>query len=610
MLSVGMLMWIYRISERQFADSALATALEDIQVRAASTHLWLEQFLSGDENLDINRIWFDFALTRNLIQALDKGRDLERGRGPDPHRDEDLPSVAAELNGLFSQLHAMAHERYLQSSTSGAGSELDKRFDAVFVKFQEKAKCLGRIVAENQARIHGQSRRMFNGLLVTWVAILAATTLGLWVRERRRMAAEGALRNVNDELETTTEELKRHRVHLEDQVKARTAELEAANRKLQGEIVERTEAEESIRIYEQVTENMPVGMYVWEGANSGDPSLLKLIAANPAAASMVGREPGDILGKALAEIFPALFGATRVERQVSQGGAGGNLNRGEVLFGHEKRPEGVFTMRAFPLPKNCLGMLLEDITEKATLQKEAMRASHLASLGELAAGVAHEINNPVNGVINYAQIILDESLKKNEDIELPTRIIKEGRRIASIVSSLLTFARERTGERVPVKVCDILTDALDLTGAQLRRDGIILKVDLPETLPQISAHPQQIQQVFLNLINNSRYALNQKRPAATENKVIEITGRPVILEDHPFVEISVVDAGIGIPPNVLDKVITPFFSTKPKGVGTGLGLSVSHGIVTDHGGRLIIHSREGEYTRVEILLPARIENEP
>ncbi len=134
---------------------------------------------------------------------------------------------------------------------------------------------------------------------------------------------------------------------------------------------------------------------------------------------------------------------------------------------------------------------------------------------------------------------------------------------------------------------------------------IKLVVDLPHDLPAIVANPQQIQQVFLNIINNARYALNEKYPQAHEDKVLEITGEEMRTEGMPHVRIAFHDRGTGIPAELLDRVMMPFFSTKPGGKGTGLGLCISHGIVSDHGGTLDVESMEGEFTRATVILPAK-----
>jgi PAS domain S-box-containing protein len=241
-----------------------------------------------------------------------------------------------------------------------------------------------------------------------------------------------------------------------------------------------------------------------------------------------------------------------------------------------------------------------EIAERLALEMEAARARHLASIGELAAGVAHEINNPINGIINYAQLLSNKTGMMSKERDIAGRIIKEGNRIAGIVSSLLTFARERKEEKIHARIHEILSDTLALTEALMRKDGINLKITVPHSLPMVFVNPQQIQQVFLNVINNARYALNQKYPDNHGGKIFEITGEEV---SPNIVSVVFLDHGAGIPNAVMDKIMEPFFSTKPAGRGTGLGLSISHGIITEHGGKLMIESKEGEFTKIEIMLP-------
>lgn len=176
--------------------------------------------------------------------------------------------------------------------------------------------------------------------------------------------------------------------------------------------------------------------------------------------------------------------------------------------------------------------------------------------------------------------------------------------MAVIVRSLLSFARYEGRERVPAYVPDILNDTLELTKVQLKRDGVQLHVDLPPDLPALLVHPHQIEQVFLNLISNARYALDKKFSAgAGGGKRLDIKAEKIIGDDGVFVRIEFRDNGTGIPRDVIGRVIDPFFTTKPAAEGTGLGLSISHGLISDHGGRLKVESVEGEFTRVMIDLP-------
>ncbi len=262
----------------------------------------------------------------------------------------------------------------------------------------------------------------------------------------------------------------------------------------------------------------------------------------------------------------------------------------------------VFHCRSEPC-EECPVQRALDITDLVQGQAEAVRTSHLASLGELAAGVAHEINNPMNGIINYAQIMVNKSSEGEFNRNLAERIIKEGDRVATIVRNLLSFARERKERRSPFDVEEVLSESLSLVEAQLRKDGISLEINCPQDLPQIMVLKQQIQQVFLNLLSNARYALNLKYPRADNNKILQITSETMALKAKPFLRVTFCDQGIGISEKLIDRVMNPFFSTKPHDKGTGLGLSVSHGIVSDHGGRLRVESVEGEFTRVHVELP-------
>jgi PAS domain S-box-containing protein len=247
--------------------------------------------------------------------------------------------------------------------------------------------------------------------------------------------------------------------------------------------------------------------------------------------------------------------------------------------------------------------LQRDITERKRLQVETMRSAHLASLGELSAGLAHEVNNPINGIINYAEILKDHYEENGTDPEIPVRIIKEADRIAHIVRNLLSFARSHKDEPSKVNVSDIFLEALDLMEKDIAEDGIVLSVDIQNDLPAVNARKEEIQRVFLNILNNARYALNQRFVGPKEGKSLEVKCRSIEIKGIPHIRFSIRDRGTGIDGKILNKICDPFFSTKPKGEGTGLGLSISHGIIKGHGGSLWFDSVEGEYTEAVVDLP-------
>ena len=247
---------------------------------------------------------------------------------------------------------------------------------------------------------------------------------------------------------------------------------------------------------------------------------------------------------------------------------------------------------------------MDDVTERVRIEETMIHNEKLLSVGALAAGVAHEINNPINSIINLAQIIYNDSKESSSGHDIATRIIKEGGRIARIVSSLLTFSRKGKDNKTPCAAHDILAETLSLTEAQMRKEEIDLLLDIPENIPIITVQKQQIQQVFLNIINNSQYALNRKFPKKDGEKRIKITCLSNVTGGKSFLRIIFFDNGIGIPKDIISNIFNPFFTTKPVGAGTGLGLSICQEIINNHNGRLRIESREGQFTRIVIDLPA------
>ncbi|MFP3998393.1 MAG: PAS domain S-box protein [Desulfobacterales bacterium] len=252
-------------------------------------------------------------------------------------------------------------------------------------------------------------------------------------------------------------------------------------------------------------------------------------------------------------------------------------------------------------------VLQRNVSGKKRLEAEAMRAGRLASVGELAAGVAHEINNPINGVINYAQILADDMDPDHELGEIPQRIIRESERVASIVGNLLSFARETADEPAHCRVSDILDDSLELIGRQLSKDGIRLDLRQQDGVSRVLVDARKIQQVFVNLLSNARYAVNSRYANSRADKVVAVRIQELKEEGRRFVRIQFTDNGIGIEKHAINRILDPFFTTKPRGEGTGLGLSITYGIIREHGGRLHIDSEPGVYTRVQVDLPAAEE---
>lgn len=242
--------------------------------------------------------------------------------------------------------------------------------------------------------------------------------------------------------------------------------------------------------------------------------------------------------------------------------------------------------------------------EREEMQRQLYQSSKMASIGELSSGVAHEINNPLNGVINFAQLLKDEETPRSEfEKQMIDGIIDEGERIAQIVRGLLTFARADSHELREVHFADSIKTSIALFGRQFEKDGISVEIDLEQDLPMVRADGSRLRQVVVNLISNAHHALQAKPADPLEQKLFKITARRAG-KNGEIVRVEFFDNGVGIKSEDLGKVFDPFFTTRRETGGTGLGLSVSFGIIRDFGGTINVESEAGKFTRFTIELLA------
>jgi PAS domain S-box-containing protein len=236
---------------------------------------------------------------------------------------------------------------------------------------------------------------------------------------------------------------------------------------------------------------------------------------------------------------------------------------------------------------------LSDITQRLAVERATRQAERLAAVGQLAAGIAHEVNNPVGIISSRIELMLIEA----EENGLPQTVIDDLRvlhrhamRVTDIAAKLLTFARETPAVRQPVDLNAAVIDALALVEKQLERTGVHVECRLAPSLPPVLGHANALQQIALNLLTNAGQALGDHGTI----RVVTTAG-----EDRVTLEIT--DDGPGIPPAVLAHVFDPFFTTKSS--GTGLGLSVTYGIVQDHGGAIDVRSEPGHGATFTVTLP-------
>jgi len=238
--------------------------------------------------------------------------------------------------------------------------------------------------------------------------------------------------------------------------------------------------------------------------------------------------------------------------------------------------------------------IVKDITEHKLMHRQLLQADRLASLGQLASGVAHEINNPLGLILGYTQLLLREGTVAEGMADDLQTIEKQTRNCKKIVEDLLNFARKSGTTLAEVKINQALDAVIDVVRKQLELDNILIRTRYDENLPEIAGDTEKLKQVFMNMLINARQAIGKN------GEIVITTG---VDRSSRSVFISFRDDGPGIAPGILDKIFDPFFTTKPTGQGTGLGLSVSYGIIEDHAGDIRVASVPGAGTEFRIRLP-------
>jgi signal transduction histidine kinase len=272
--------------------------------------------------------------------------------------------------------------------------------------------------------------------------------------------------------------------------------------------------------------------------------------------------------------------------------------------------------------------LARSIEDLRTTQDRLIQTEKLASLGQLTAGIAHEIKNPLNFVNNFSSVsveLIDELREALSGAHLDSKlraeitgigdmlqgnldkVVQHGKRADSIVKNMLLHSRQGSGEHRPVDINALVEESLNLTyhGARAEKQGfnITLERSFDPTAGEVDLFPQEITRVLLNLISNGFYAATKRKAEANEGDYEPMLAAATKnLGDR--VEIRIRDNGTGIPPDVKEKLFSPFFTTKPAGEGTGLGLSISHDIIVkQHGGSIEVDTQPGAFTEFRIVLP-------
>ncbi|MCL5023738.1 MAG: ATP-binding protein [Nitrospirae bacterium] len=253
--------------------------------------------------------------------------------------------------------------------------------------------------------------------------------------------------------------------------------------------------------------------------------------------------------------------------------------------------------------ENWTKALEEEIQKKTSeimkAHDQLINAEKLASLGRMAAGVAHELNSPLTGIVTFAHLMLKRMPPENrQDIEDLEVIIEQAERCSKIVKGLLGFSRKTSAEKAFVNINTLTENTIAMVRNQAKFHNIKFNLKFDDSVPEIPTDPNQLQQVFINLFINAADAMNERGQVTVATRLISDT-----TAGRKFVEIEFSDTGPGIPEELLGRVFEPFFTTKPVGKGTGLGLAVSYGIIKKHGGNIFVRSEIGKGASFFVRLP-------
>jgi PAS domain S-box-containing protein len=236
-------------------------------------------------------------------------------------------------------------------------------------------------------------------------------------------------------------------------------------------------------------------------------------------------------------------------------------------------------------------IMLRDVSERKRLQEQLRRTERVAELGTLASGMAHEIGTPMNVILGRAEYLMDRVTEEPIKKGLQT-IITQVERITRVMNQLLSFARRKAPQRIPLDLRKVIEDGMEMFQERLARNQIRVEMEMADTCPMVLADADQMSQVLINLIVNALHAM-------PEGGTLHVGLEP----EQPMVKLTVADTGHGIPRELIEKVFEPFFTTKEFGKGTGLGLTVVKGIIEEHQGSIAVESQEGKGTKFTILLP-------
>lgn len=369
---------------------------------------------------------------------------------------------------------------------------------------------------------------------------------------------------------------------------------------------------ESQTIFRELFNHIESGVAVYEAVNGGKDFVFKDF--NPAAEKIEKTDKRKVIGRCVTQVFPGVKEMMLLEvfRRVWETGRPEYLTN--TIYTGKSGRKSWRENWVYRLPNGEIVAVYNDITERVRAeefvaraykqlkdaQTELIQSEKMAALGRFSAGIAHEIKNPLSIVLGGLEFLGAKLPRGEEDIEKAFAITKDSLlRANSILESLLQYSRPSDSRREVINIPDITVFVLDMVKIRARMSSVKIDTEFEQNMP-VSVDKNQIQQVLLNILKNSLEAMPK---GGNINIKTYKTVEPKLSDEKQSCVIEIKDNGVGISRKDLSKLSEPFFTTKERGVGTGLGLFISKIIVDNHGGRLLIDSTEGEGTTIKIVLP-------
>lgn len=399
-------------------------------------------------------------------------------------------------------------------------------------------------------------------------------------REENEISTQKYL-EILSELKDKNKKLQDFQKNLERTIEKRTKELHESQKILQ----------EKSKEQEIILDSSPVMIFYKDLEN-------RFVRVNKSFAEFISIPFNEIIGKSNFELVPDKSEQLRKEDQEIIKTGKSKLN----IQGYFDTPNGKRWILTDKIPyrdlngniKGIIGFSL-DITERKHLEEQLLQSEKLASVGQLVAGVAHELNNPLAIISGYSELMKTIPYLEEKDKKMLDKIIKGVKRCSAIVENLLKFSRKTEIKKTNIKINDVIFDALSMRENQFKVDNIMIIKDFSTILPITVGDQNQLQSVFFNLANNAydaMYEVNKKGTLLVKT-----------YQERNFIIVEFIDDGPGVPVEHQNKIFDPFFTTKEVGKGTGLGLSLCYGIINEHGGQLYFDKSYTKGARFVIKIP-------